>query len=250
MSSLASGLFRSGLNNMRSVSSTSLTVSTSPPSPPSLPIPRPSVRRHAMRWRNEPLATEAGYSLAKDRRPRIEARRSSSKVAEARREDKVEMVSPAVCFRGALSIVSRYGGSPISSTQCGRVQAIFSVVRVQTALYRYAITHWREMDLASMSFDLGLCFSRELNKALGCGKYSRLLTHSIPSLLVTRAIGFCSSLGLVTCLASALRRFRREPWVIYTHPHARVLASRLRASLCGDIHQSIFFSLSGYTLTS
>lgn len=45
----------------------------------------------------------------------MEARRSSRSVAEARRDERVAMVSEAVCLRGALSIVwvSRWwwGGS-------------------------------------------------------------------------------------------------------------------------------------------
>ncbi|PSN73360.1 hypothetical protein BS50DRAFT_185593 [Corynespora cassiicola Philippines] len=76
---------------MSSVSKTPLIVSTS----------SASFVRHAIKPRRAPEATDAGYSLAKLRRPRMAARRSSNKVALARRLLRVLMVSVAVCLAGA-----------------------------------------------------------------------------------------------------------------------------------------------------
>jgi hypothetical protein len=76
---------------MSSVSSTTLIVSTS----------SASLVRQAMSPRRAPEATEAGYSLAKLRSPKMAARRSSSSVALARRLLSVVIVSVAVCLTGA-----------------------------------------------------------------------------------------------------------------------------------------------------
>jgi hypothetical protein len=82
-----------GLKSMSSVSRTTLIVSTS----------SASLVRHAMSPRRAPDATEAGYSLAKLRRPRMAARRSSRRVALASRPDRVLIVSVAVCLAGACA---------------------------------------------------------------------------------------------------------------------------------------------------
>jgi len=115
ISSPASGLPLSGLKSMRSVSSISLIVSTSPasslrPASPfltSIPVvsPNPSRRSVAMSSLSEPLATEAGYCLAKLRKPSIAALRSSKSVADARRPHNVSMVAVAVCNGGVLSML-------------------------------------------------------------------------------------------------------------------------------------------------
>lgn len=85
---------------------TSLIVSTSPPSStpfasPSLSLlfsdsPRPSRRRTVMSSRSDPLATDAGYCFAKLRRPSMAARRSSSRVADCKRPQRVSIVAVAV----------------------------------------------------------------------------------------------------------------------------------------------------------
>ena len=54
-----------------------------------------------MRVRSEPDATEAGYTLAKLRRPRIATLRSSNSVALCKRPLRVAIVSSAVCLAGA-----------------------------------------------------------------------------------------------------------------------------------------------------
>lgn len=82
---------------MSSVSSTTLSVSTS----------SPSLVRDVMSPRNAPDATEAGYSFAKLRRPRMAARRSSRRVALVRRPLSVLIVSVAVCLGGALASSTR-----------------------------------------------------------------------------------------------------------------------------------------------
>ena len=117
ISSPASGLPESGLNSISSVSNTSRMVSTSPlPSSLLRPVPflllpllspTPSRFSVAMSSRKDPLATEAGYCLAKLRRPRIAARRSSSNVADCKRPHRVSMVAVAVWRGGVLSIVGR-----------------------------------------------------------------------------------------------------------------------------------------------
>ena len=80
-----------GLKSIISVSNTTLIVSTS----------SASLVREAISPRRAPEATEAGYSLAKLRRPSMAARRSSRRVALARRLLRVLMVSVAVCLAGA-----------------------------------------------------------------------------------------------------------------------------------------------------
>lgn len=112
MSSEASGLFSSGLKSMSSVSSTTFMVSKS----------SASFVRAAIRPRSEPEATEAGYSLAKLRRPRMAARRSSRRVALWRRLQRVLMVSVAVCLAGACasSMRNMAGGAGRESVE-GRV---------------------------------------------------------------------------------------------------------------------------------
>jgi hypothetical protein len=87
---------------MSSVSNTTLIVSTS----------SASLVRQAMSPRRAPEATEAGYSLAKLRSPKMAARRSSRRGALARRLLSVLIVSVAVCLAGACasSIRSIVGG--------------------------------------------------------------------------------------------------------------------------------------------
>jgi hypothetical protein len=103
ISSDASGLSSLGLKSMSSVSRTTLIVSTS----------SASLVKHAMRPRRAPDATEAGYSLAKLRRPRIAARRSSTREALAKRLLSVSIVPVAVCLAGAcdssIRIIVRAG---------------------------------------------------------------------------------------------------------------------------------------------
>jgi hypothetical protein len=90
-------LCSSGWNSIRSVSKTTLSVSTS----------SPSLVKAAMSPRRAPEATEAGYSLAKLRRPRMAARRSSRRVALANRLLRVLIVSVAVCLGGAWASSTR-----------------------------------------------------------------------------------------------------------------------------------------------
>jgi hypothetical protein len=90
-------LFLSGWNSINSVSRTTLSVSTS----------SPSLVRAAMSPRRAPDATEAGYSLAKLRRPSMAARRSSRRVALASRLLRVLIVSVAVCLGGAWASSTR-----------------------------------------------------------------------------------------------------------------------------------------------
>jgi hypothetical protein len=92
ISSDASGLFSFGLNSQTSVSRMILTESTSSPSFLRLPI----------RPRRESEATEAGYSFAKLRSPKIAARRSSRRVDEVKRLDRVLIVSDTDCFAGVV----------------------------------------------------------------------------------------------------------------------------------------------------
>jgi hypothetical protein len=89
-----------------SVSRTTLIVSTS----------SKSLAKQPIRPRREPDATEAGYSLAKLRKPRMAARRSSSNVALLRRLLRVEMVSVAVCLAGAWASSIRNISMEMSST--------------------------------------------------------------------------------------------------------------------------------------
>ena len=97
ISSDASGLPSLGWKSASSVSSTTLSVSTS----------SASLVRDDISPRRAPEATEAGYSLAKLRRPRIAARRSSRSVALDKRLLSVLIVSVAVCLGGALASSTR-----------------------------------------------------------------------------------------------------------------------------------------------
>lgn len=81
----------SGLKSASSVSSTSLMVSTS----------SASLVKHDIRPRRAPDATDAGYSLAKLLNPWMAARRSSRRVALARRPLSVLIASAAFCLAGA-----------------------------------------------------------------------------------------------------------------------------------------------------
>lgn len=84
-------LASSGLKSINKVSSVTFVESTS-----SISLFRPP-----MRLRRDPDATDAGYSLAKLRRPRMAALRSSRSVALCKRPLNVAMVSAAVCLAGA-----------------------------------------------------------------------------------------------------------------------------------------------------
>ena len=81
----------SGLKSIKRVSSIILVVSTS----------SASLLRQLIRLLRPPDATEAGYTLAKLRSPRIAALRSSRSVALCSRPLKVTMVDVAFCLAGA-----------------------------------------------------------------------------------------------------------------------------------------------------
>lgn len=111
ISSEASGLFSFGLKSHTSVSRVIFTESTSSPSFLKLP----------MSARKESDATDAGYSFAKLRNPSIAARRSSRRVDDVKRLERVFMVSKTDCFAGVVAIANIALSGVWSQDICHRI---------------------------------------------------------------------------------------------------------------------------------
>jgi hypothetical protein len=207
-----------------------------------------------MRPRRAPDATEAGYSLAKLRSPRMAARRSSRRVALARRLLRVLMVSVAVCLGGAwasstriiLGNVGRVHESMVSAgVNPASPSAVLSTANSKlhveiSALHRASrgqnpVAHrvgetpaprlGRDSVMLSVATDCSLRASLTPSPALSCSTRSRILGVALSSRTSERSLLF-SWIAHLTRTRAVNRRISLPPGLSFFQAATTLTQSR------------------------